>query len=471
MRQRVCRLGRTQPTASLRAPRAPPRPCAAAAVVSSGRALWTGAARPRPKQSLWSAPCELLRGGAQANDAYGNERGVGGDTFSVRIFPPGTRTAEGCRIGCSVQGRPQQAVVVDNTDSSYSVEYTQYDTGNHTVFADLLLRGGVQATYYGAPNISDPVSARAASQPGGSSLSLVGWQSPSLTAGLPGACFAANGYSVRWAGYLSPTQDAVHTFQFQRSLSISGDRMRLWVDNSVVVEQWTSLGSVGPSGTITLEAFAYYDLWVDYKVQTVTVVPHSVVVRGACGRTVRTATLITRKSTANTKHILVLETSPGKASAQITKQSSPFAHNSSRPRCHALRCRSMSHLSSDLCADVAAQLEWNAGLSSVNVVPSSNLYEGYPLQGSPFPVLVLPALTCASLSIATPNQPAPGGSLELATAGMQAEFSITSKDQYGNLRMVGGDLYRVRFTGTQAVGGVVQVCAAVLLMCSPRERH
>jgi hypothetical protein len=93
----------------------------------------------------------------------------------------------------------------------------------------------------------------------------------------------------------------------------------------------------------------------------------------------------------------------------------------------------------------------------VDVVPSMNLYEGQELHGSPYPVLVLPAATCASRSIATPNQ-VPGGSLELATAGMQAEFTITSKDQYGNLRMVGGDLYRVRFTGTDAVGGVVQVC-------------
>jgi hypothetical protein len=102
------------------------------------------------------------------------------------------------------------------------------------------------------------------------------------------------------------------------------------------------------------------------------------------------------------------------------------------------------------------QLEWSSGFSASDAVPSMNLYEGYPLQGSPFPVVVLPAPTCASLSIATPNQPS-AGSLELATAGMQAEFTITSKDQFGNLRMVGGDLYRVRFTGTEAVGGVVQV--------------
>ncbi len=217
----------------------------------------------------------------QANDGYGNERGVGGDTFSVRIFPPNTRSRDDCRLGCSLTGRPQQAVVVDNTDSTYSVEYTQYQTGNHSVFAELLIRGGVQATYYSnsTPDVQYAVSARSASQPGGTSLSIIGWQSPSLTAGLPGACFAANSYSVRWVGFVSPTQDSEYTFQFQRSLSISGDRMRLWVDNSMVVDQWSSLTTSGPSGTLGLQAFGFYDIWVDYKVQTTTMVAHSVVVR------------------------------------------------------------------------------------------------------------------------------------------------------------------------------------------------
>ncbi len=214
----------------------------------------------------------------QANDGYGNERGVGGDVFSVRIYPPGTRTVEACRIGCSVQGRPQQAVVVDNTDSTYSVEYTQYQTGNHTVFSNLLVLGGVQATYYATPNITAPVSARAASQLGGSSLSLVGWQSSSLTAGLPGACFAANSYSVRWVGYVSPTQDSTYTFQFRRMHPVNADRMRLWIDNSLVVDQWVSMASTRPSGTIALQAFSFYDLWADYKVQTTTIAPHSTVV-------------------------------------------------------------------------------------------------------------------------------------------------------------------------------------------------
>ena len=59
----------------------------------------------------------------QANDVYDNERGEGGDIFSVRVFPP-------------VSGRPAHAVVVDEGDSSYVSEYTQYVAGNNLSYAD-----------------------------------------------------------------------------------------------------------------------------------------------------------------------------------------------------------------------------------------------------------------------------------------------------------------------------------------------
>ncbi|EKX37277.1 hypothetical protein GUITHDRAFT_78254, partial [Guillardia theta CCMP2712] len=45
--------------------------------------------------------------------------------------------------------------------------------------------------------------------------------------------------------------------------------------------------------------------------------------------------------------------------------------------------------------------------------------------------------------------------LELATAGVQAEFSITAKDLYGNLKGQGGDTFLVRFTGVDSASGVV----------------
>ena len=47
------------------------------------------------------------------------------------------------------------------------------------------------------------------------------------------------------------------------------------------------------------------------------------------------------------------------------------------------------------------------------------------VMSSPFSLNVQPAGTCASQSFATPDQPTAGNSLELATAGLQSQFTVT----------------------------------------------
>ena len=61
----------------------------------------------------------------------------------------------------------------------------------------------------------------------------------------------------------------------------------------------------------------------------------------------------------------------------------------------------------------------------MGTILSTNLYRGYNVMDSPFKVDVQPASTCAAKSIAVPNQAGAGHSLELSTAGLQAEFTIT----------------------------------------------
>ena len=50
-------------------------------------------------------------------DQFGNSRGVGGDSFGVHIYSK------------DVRRRPDHGSTVDNTDSSYSVEYVTYGAG------------------------------------------------------------------------------------------------------------------------------------------------------------------------------------------------------------------------------------------------------------------------------------------------------------------------------------------------------
>ena len=158
---------------------------------------------------------------------------------------------------------------------------------------------------------------------------------------------------------------------------MSGDRVKLWIDNSVVIEQWSSLAAANPQGTILLRGFAYYDIWVEFKVEGTGIGGHFV------------------------------------------------------------------------------DLKWKSGGNALESLRSDHLYEGYPLIGSPYLALIHPAVTCATRSIATPNAASPGHSLELATAGVQAEFTITAKDLYGNLKTDGGERFMVRFTGIDTASGVI----------------
>ena len=71
-------------------------------------------------------------------------------------------------------------------------------------------------------------------------------------------------YSVRWAGLLRPQYAEEYTF-FAR-VSGDEDRVKLWVDNSLLVDQWLSLAATERSGTLAIGAAnAYFDVAMEYK--------------------------------------------------------------------------------------------------------------------------------------------------------------------------------------------------------------
>jgi hypothetical protein len=305
----------------------------------------------------------------QANDMYDNERGEGGDVFSVRVYPPGS-------IEQGADGRAVHGVVVDNTDSSYSVEYTTYKSGINTLYAALLVRGGVTATYYDNNDFTVPVKYAE----GTTNLQKVQFASSTVSDN-DNSVPSVAGFSVRYAGFVAPTRDSTYEFQWRRGLAAAMDRVRLWVDNSLIIDQWSSLYSSQPSGNIELRSAYYYDMKLDYKYV-------SGCTSGSC--------------TAN------------------------------------------------------ANLRWKPSGGTLSDITSANLYRGYDVMDSPFNVDVNPAGTCAAKSIAIPNQASAGHSLELSTAGLQSEFTITAKDLYGNLRLTGGDNFKVRLTGVDSTSGLVQ---------------
>jgi hypothetical protein len=164
--------------------------------------------------------------------------------------------------------------------------------------------------------------------------------------------------------------------------------VKLWVDNSIIIQQWTSLHTTTPSGTIAFgRADGYYDISALYK-----------------------------------------------------------------------------------CSGVAAcnyQLQWESTVSGVAAIDvaksrirSDRLFQRLDVPNGPSGLHVQPAVTCAAESTAK----APG--LTLSTAGVDASFTIQSKDAYENLREDTSGVFTLSIHGS---GGSPYVAGSVMAAAPSTE--
>lgn len=77
--------------------------------------------------------------------------------------------------------------------------------------------------------------------------------------GSPDPLIAADTFSVRWTGQVQPRFSGVYTFY-----TTSDDGVRLWINGTQVINNWTDHGPVENSGTITLTANQKYDVVMEY---------------------------------------------------------------------------------------------------------------------------------------------------------------------------------------------------------------
>jgi hypothetical protein len=66
-------------------------------------------------------------------------------------------------------------------------------------------------------------------------------------------------FSVQWLGQVDPVHSETYTFY-----TISDDGVRLWIDDQLLIENWTDHGSTEDSGQITLEAGRPVDLRMEF---------------------------------------------------------------------------------------------------------------------------------------------------------------------------------------------------------------
>ena len=78
--------------------------------------------------------------------------------------------------------------------------------------------------------------------------------------GLPAAGIATNTFSVRWLGQvLTPNNSGSYIFT-----TTCDDGSRLWVNGTLVVDNWIDQGAIAKSGAITLAANTFYDIVMEY---------------------------------------------------------------------------------------------------------------------------------------------------------------------------------------------------------------
>ena len=245
----------------------------------------------------------------QARDLYGNERGVHvGDNFVARVrqyYGTGAtdnvlqadRNKECANraavdVACqawqtynsdwvTVGGRDKQGTVVDQGDGRYIVSYDVTRSGTNYLWASLAVAGGLQATYYTTTTANDylsdstifgAVAAKRIVQTDTTVDFSVTSAAPRIhgTAGAPGVLLDKT-WAARWTGLVLPSQTEVYTFYAGGDVTGSAktERVKLWVDNSLIIQQWASLTTVAaPSGSIKLEKNTYYEVLLAAKTNT-----------------------------------------------------------------------------------------------------------------------------------------------------------------------------------------------------------
>jgi len=292
----------------------------------------------------------------QAKDAFKNLRTLGTDQYLVKIAS-----------GTEVHNNPVSYIgTAPNTNlGRFVVAYRATRSGTFSVDVRMAHTAGLTGSYYRDDAFTNLALTKT------DTTVNVDWVkgSPSVEVGI------VDGFSVAWSGYLKPT--VTGTYTFYPTMKESDERVKLWVDDQWIVDQWASLSSSVSTvhGTLWLAANALYDVKLQYK---------------------------------------------------------------------------------DVSGAAAISLSWQGPVPvSKAVIPSTSLFSAAdPVAGSPFAAAVYPARTSGTVSTAF------GSGLSVATAGVEAAFTIQARDHLGNPKTTADDTFVVRarhnadFTKRNIVGSV-----------------
>jgi len=157
--------------------------------------------------------------------------------------------------------RPQHLGFKADDRAVHAMQFTTTRGGQNSLHVSLASVGGLSATYFSDPNLA-PASSKETVSAG----QVVDWSSqagnyrPEWNSRV-----ARQQYGARWTGLLQVTATTATTYTFYNGLRTATERVKLWIDTALVVDQWTSLASLRPSGSINFAPqTGFYDIMVEY---------------------------------------------------------------------------------------------------------------------------------------------------------------------------------------------------------------
>ena len=112
----------------------------------------------------------------------------------------------------------------------------------------MLAGNGLAATYFNNPDFTGTTVSRVDAKVD------FNWG-----AGSPASAIGVDTYSARWTGSVVPTKTENYTFY-----TTSDDGVRVWVNNQLVINNWTEHAPTENRGTVALEAGKQYAIRVEY---------------------------------------------------------------------------------------------------------------------------------------------------------------------------------------------------------------
>ena len=404
-----------------------------------------------------------------ARDDYDNLRTDWKDTmvsYALNMEPTLPRThgasAYGARGGRVWRG----SVAANVVPGSYRVSYAVTTAGTTRISAAVVATGGLHATYYDSADAQTfghhAVMARSVQQvsegPEGGTIARGGpLRAHSVT---------NSGYTVRWAGLLRADFAAIYSFQtLTRNMASAvgpSERIKLWIDSQLIIDQWTSLssGDASPIGTYSFPvAHDYYELELLYqsqRMQRLTVellaapseeplasLPSSKLLRAMeVGGPwhVRAQPSATDLDACDIYGLSLTLSTAGVSSSFVIVARDTFGN------LRGVGGDEFVVQASDGRTSIYGEVtDLGTGTYSVQYYPEvSASYQVKVNMGSDmkhFTLFVHPGAPSPALTLLS------GGSLSIATAGYAATFTIQSKDAFGNLRCEGTDAYNVELSG------------------------